>query len=40
MLTERIVRDTKPESKTAIIWDNQIKGLGFGSRAWESKPSS
>ena len=29
MLTERIVRDEKPGSKTRIIWDRQVKGLGL-----------
>ena len=29
MLTERIIRDAKPESKTRIIWDRQVKGLGL-----------
>ena len=28
MLTERIVRDTKPEAKPKVLWDGQIKGLG------------
>lgn len=34
MLTERVVRDAKPEDgKTRIIWDNRVKGLsGFGLR--------
>ena len=29
MLTERIVRDAKPDGKTRIVWDNQVKGLGL-----------
>lgn len=29
MLTERIVRDTKPGPKNRILWDGQIKGLGL-----------
>ena len=29
MLTERIVRDSKPEAKTRILWDSQVKGLGL-----------
>ena len=28
MLTERVIRDAKPESKTRILWDAQVKGLG------------
>ena len=28
MLTERIVRDAKPEAKPKILWDGQVKGLG------------
>lgn len=28
MLTERIVRDARPEAKPLIVWDGQIKGLG------------
>ena len=28
MLTERIVRDAKPEPRATILWDGQIKGLG------------
>ena len=28
MLTERIIRDTRPAQKTRILWDNQVKGLG------------
>ena len=28
MLTERLIRDAKPESKTRIIWDSQVRGLG------------
>ena len=29
MLTERIIRDAKPEGKTRIIWDGRVKGLGL-----------
>ena len=29
MLTERTVRDAKPEPKTRILWDRQVKGLGL-----------
>ena len=29
MLTERIVRDAKPELKTHILWDSTVKGLGL-----------
>ena len=29
MLTERIIRDAKPEPKTRILWDGQVKGLGL-----------
>ena len=29
MLTERIVRDTKPRLKTFILWDSTVKGLGL-----------
>ena len=29
MLTERIIRDAKPEQKPRIIWDGQVKGLGL-----------
>ena len=29
MLSERIVRDAKPDDKTHIIWDSQVKGLGL-----------
>ena len=28
MLTEKRIRDTKPESRTRILWDGQVKGLG------------
>ena len=28
MLTERIIRDAKPESKARIMWDEAVKGLG------------
>lgn len=28
MLTERIVRDARPGSKTRVLWDGQVKGLG------------
>lgn len=28
-LTERIVRDAKPEPKTRILWDSTVKGLGL-----------
>ena len=28
MLTERLIRDAKPEPKTRIIWDSQVRGLG------------
>ena len=28
MLTERIIRDSKPGPKPAIIWDRQVSGLG------------
>ena len=28
MLTERRIRDAKPESKTRILWDGTVKGLG------------
>ena len=28
MLTERIIRDLKPGTKTQKIWDDQVKGLG------------
>lgn len=29
MLTERQIRDAKPERRTRILWDSQIKGLGL-----------
>ena len=29
MLTEKRVRDAKPEPKTRILWDGQVKGLGL-----------
>ena len=29
MLTERRIRDAKPEPKTRILWDSQVKGLGL-----------
>ena len=29
MLTERIVREAKPEPKTRILWDSKVKGLGL-----------
>lgn len=29
MLTERVIRDAKPDGKTRIEWDNQVKGLGL-----------
>ena len=29
MLTERIVRDAKPNGQTRIVWDNMVKGLGL-----------
>ena len=28
MLTERMIRGAKPEPKTRILWDHQVKGLG------------
>lgn len=28
MLTERTIRDAKPEAKTRFVWDAQVKGLG------------
>ena len=28
MLTERTIRDAKPETKTRFVWDAQVKGLG------------
>ena len=28
MLTERIIRDAKPEAVQRVLWDSQIKGLG------------
>ena len=28
MLTERIIRDAKPEPKARILWDSQVSGLG------------
>ena len=28
MLTERIIRDPKPEAGQRVLWDSQIKGLG------------
>ena len=28
MLTERRIRDAKPQAKTTILWDGQVKGLG------------
>ena len=27
-LTERRIRDAKPGPKTAIVWDDQVRGLG------------
>ena len=29
MLTEKRVRDAKPEAKTRILWDSHVKGLGL-----------
>ena len=29
MLTERIIRDAKPETKARILWDGTVKGLGL-----------
>ncbi len=29
MLTERAIRDAKPEAKTQIIWDREVKGFGL-----------
>ena len=29
MLTERRIRDAKPEARTRILWDSQVKGLGL-----------
>ena len=29
MLTERIVRDAKPDGQTRIVWDSIVKGLGL-----------
>ena len=29
MLTERVVRDTKPDGKARTIWDKQVMGLGL-----------
>ena len=28
MLTERRIRDAKPEPKTRFLWDGQVKNLG------------
>ena len=28
-LTERMVRDTKPDGKARTIWDKQVMGLGL-----------
>ena len=28
MLTERLIRDAKPEPKTRILWDGKVRGLG------------
>jgi integrase len=28
MLTEKRIRDAKPEAKTRILWDSQVRGLG------------
>ena len=28
MLSELIIRDTRPEPKTRILWDHKVKGLG------------
>ena len=30
MLSEKTVREAKAMEKTYVLWDNQIKGLGFG----------
>ena len=32
MLTERIIRDTKPHANDYIRWDDQVKGLGVRVR--------
>ena len=29
MLTERRIRDARPEAETRILWDSQVKGLGL-----------
>ena len=29
MLTERRIRDARPETRTRILWDSQVKGLGL-----------
>ncbi|MDD9980936.1 MAG: site-specific integrase [Gammaproteobacteria bacterium] len=29
MLTERRIRDARPEARTRILWDSQVKGLGL-----------
>ena len=29
MLTERVVRDARPEAKPRIVWDKRVKGLGL-----------
>ena len=29
MLTERVVRDAKPDGQTRIVWDSTVKGLGL-----------
>ena len=37
MLTERIIRDTKPHAKDYIRWDDQVKGLGVRVRVSGTK---
>ena len=39
MLTERTIRDARPEAKTRIVWDARVVGLGVritpaGSKAY------
>ena len=29
VLTERRIRDARPEARTRILWDSQVKGLGL-----------
>ena len=37
MLTEKVIRDARPEAKTRIIWDREVRGFGLRITAAGSK---